>query len=491
MTQTHKDIYSDFTLQPVGKTWRRGSSGKMAQDMDPYTGDELATISPAGKNDLEDAMRTAGEARPEWEFTPASERAGVLYRVAQIFDRRKDEIISWLVRESGSTVLKSFIEWNAARSIVLEAASFPARLHGRLLAADVSGKESRIYRRPLGVVAVISPWNFPLHLSMRSIATAIALGNTVVHKPASDTPVTGGLLIAKIFEEAGLPPGVLNVLIGSGSDIGDPFVQHPIPRFISFTGSTAVGKRLGALVSEAPVLKRMALELGGNSPFVVLDDADFDSAVNAAVFGKFLHQGQICMAINRIIVDARLYDRFVEAFTQKASKLRCGNPADPETHIGPVINRQQAEKLESIIARARQQGAKETLTGKRENLVVTPYVFADVDPASSLAKDETFGPVACIIKADNEAHALAIVNSSDYGLSSSVFAAPDRGARFAQKVVAGMTHVNDIPVADLANAPFGGEKNSGIGRFNGDWILDELTTLHWITVQDPPKGYPF
>ena len=492
MTGNKPAPYSGFELQPIDGTWRLGTSGRVTKDSNPYTGEVLAEIPLAGVVDLETAMQTARKKQPEWALTPAAERAAVLLRLADIMVKRQEEIISWLVQESGSTVIKSIIEWRSALGIVLEAASYPSRLHGRLLAADKAGKESRIYRKPVGVVAVISPWNFPLHLSMRSIATALALGNAVVHKPASDTPVSGGLLIAKLFEEAGLPPGIFNVLVGAGGDIGDAFAEHPIPRFLTFTGSTSVGKRLGALVSSAPVLKRVALELGGNSPFVVLDDANLEQAVNTAIFGKFLHQGQICMAINRIIVDAKVYDAFVERFTERAKGLRSGDPSDPKTAIGPVINTQQKEKLASIIAKARADGARETLAGHFDGLVLTPHVFADVDPTSSLAMDETFGPVACIIKARDENHALGIVNSSDYGLSSAVFTGdPERGVRFARKVEAGMTHVNDIPVADLANAPFGGEKNSGIGRFNGDWLLEEMTTTHWITVQDGPAGFPF
>lgn len=488
-----RSAYSDFGKQFIGGEWRAGTSGKTGRDTNPFTGEVLQEIPLADRDDLEAAMLAARAAQRDWELTPAPARTAILYRAADIFTQRRDEIVSWLVRESGSTHIKSMIEWNSARGILLESASFPGRLHGRLLAADATGKEHRIYRRPVGVVAVISPWNFPLHLSMRSIAAAIAVGNTVVHKPASDTPVTGGLLIAKIFEEAGLKPGVFNVLVGSGGDIGDAFVQHPVPRFVSFTGSTEVGKRLASLVAESPILKRTALELGGNSPFVVLDDADLEDAVNAAIFGKFLHQGQICMAINRIIVDGRLYGEFVERFVERAKRLRCGDPADPATSIGPVINKQQADKLSEVVEKTRRDGAKEVLTGKMDKLLMAPYVFSDVQPYSSLAMDETFGPVACIIRADDEEHALQIVNSSSYGLSSSVFTGnPERGARFAQRVEAGMTHVNDVPVADLAYAPFGGEKNSGIGRFNGDWILDELTTPHWITVQDRPASpYPF
>ncbi len=434
--------YDNLDKQYINGTWKAGSSGKSAKDVNPFSG--------------------------------------------------KEEIVEWLTVESGSSYLKSEIEWATARNITLESASFPSRLHGRILTADRNGKESRIYRLPIGVIQVISPWNFPLHLSMRSIVAAIALGNTVVHKPSGDTPITGGLLIAKILEEAGLPAGVFNVVVGSSGEIGDYVVLHETPHFVSFTGSTKVGKRLASLAANGPMLKQVALELGGNSPCVVLDDADLDVAVNGAIFGKFLHQGQICMAINRIIVDAKIYDRFVDAFTAHAAKIPSGDPENKKTIVGPVINRQQVDQLTATIEKARSDGAKETLSGKIDNLLVTPFVFADVDPRAALAMQETFGPVACIIKANGEEEALRIANMTNYGLSSCVFSSNlERAARFAQKVQAGMTHINDTPVADVANAPFGGEKNSGIGRFNGDWILEEMTTLHWVTVQEKPAPYAF
>ncbi len=484
--------YAGLGKQFINGQWRTGTAGKIAANVNPFSGETLIEIPLAGVRDADQAMAAAAAAQYDWSMTPAAKRAAALFKAAQVFDQRRDEIIDWLCQESGSSYLKASIEWNLAKSIVIEAASYPTRMYGRLLQADVIGKESRVYRVPIGVVLVISPWNFPLHLSMRSIAAAIALGNTVVHKPSGDTPVSGGLLIAKIFEEAGVPAGVFNVLVGSSGDIGDYLVLHETPRFVSFTGSTEVGKRLGSLAAEGPTLKRVALELGGNSPCAVLDDADLEGAVSGAIFGKFLHQGQICMSINRIIVDASLYDDFVDSFTARAKALPVGDPTDRNTIIGPVINSQQAGKLAKTVEAARSAGARQTLSGSFDKLLVSPFVFADVKPDSGLAMKETFGPVACIIKAANEKEALDIANMTPYGLSSCVFSSdPERGVRFARKVEAGMTHVNDSPVADLVNAPFGGEKNSGIGRFNGDWLLEELTTLHWLTVQDQPAPYPF
>jgi aldehyde dehydrogenase (NAD+) len=245
---------------------------------------------------------------------------------------------------------------------------------------------------------MISPWNFPLHLSSRSIAPAIALGNSVVIKPASDTPVTGGILLAKIYEEAGLPPGVLNVIIAQGSAIGDEFVRHPVPRVISFTGSTEVGRHIAKSAAESAVLKRVVLELGGNSPCVILDDADLDLALDIAAFGKFLHQGQICMAINRLVVDARVYDTFVARFAERVRGLKVGNPADADTVIGPLINQHQLDGLLDRIKKARAEGTRQVVGGEPDGLVLPPHMFADVANDMSIAREELFGPVVSVIK---------------------------------------------------------------------------------------------
>lgn len=484
--------YSDFHLQPIAGEWREGSSERTTDVTNPYDGSALLSIRLADRSDLDAAFTAAEKAQAEWAAKPPAERASLMHRVVAIFDARKDEIIDWLIRESGSTRLKANVEWGAARGITQEAASMPGRVHGMTMASNVPGKENRIYRKPLGVVGVISPWNFPLHLSQRSIAPALALGNAVVVKPASDTPVTGGLLLAKIFEEAGLPAGLLSVVVGAGSEIGDAFVEHRVPRMISFTGSTQVGRGIGRIASGGEHIKKVALELGGNSPFVVLDDADLDQAVNAAAMGKFLHQGQICMAVNRIIVDERVYDGFVERFVAKVKGLQVGDPNDMATVVGPVINAKQREGLEEKIATAKREGATVLVEGEINGQLVPPHVFGDVSPEMEISREEIFGPLVGIQKARDDAHALALANGTEYGLSSAVFTGDlERGVRFARGIKAGMTHVNDMPVNDEAHVPFGGEKNSGLGRFNGDWAIEEFTTDHWVSVQQTPRGYPF
>jgi aldehyde dehydrogenase (NAD+) len=484
--------YQNLELQPIAGQWRVGSAGRDLYVMDPFTGESLLKLSMASREDLDQTYRAAQTVQAEWAAMGPTTRGDIMRRAVDIFDERKEEILDWLIRESGSTSIKAEIEWASARAITLESASLPGRAHGRILPSDVPGKESRVYRAPLGVVGVISPWNFPLHLSARSVSPALALGNAVVIKPASDTPITGGLLLARIFEEAGLPQGVLSVLVGAGSDIGDAFVEHPVPSFISFTGSTPVGRNIGRLASGGTHLKRVALELGGNSPFVVLADADVEAAVNAAVVGKFLHQGQICMAINRIIVEAPLVEEFTQRFVARVKALPYGDPKRPETVVGPVINAKQLAGLKDKIRKAQQEGAEMLVGGEPQGNVIPPHVFGNVTADMEIAREEIFGPLVGIQSARDAEHALELCNSSEYGLSSAVFTRDtSRGVQFAQRIQAGMTHINDMPVNDEANAPFGGEKNSGLGRFNGDWAIEEFTSDQWVTVQHAPRQYPF
>jgi aldehyde dehydrogenase (NAD+) len=265
-----------------------------------------------------------------------------------------------------------------------------------------------------------------------------------------------------------------------------------VPRFISFTGSTRVGKHIGSLAASGAWLKRVGLELGGNAPLVVLDDADLDQAVRAAVFGRFLHQGEICMSVNRIIVDASLYHAFAKQFVNHVRGLKTGDPNDPQTVIGPVINERQLKGMLQRIEQAKASGMKLALGGEPHGLVLPPQVFLEARNDSEFVQTEQFGPIVPIIRADSEDEALRLANETEAGLSSAVFTRNEgRGLRFALQVQAGMTHINDMSVNDAPNNPFGGEKNSGIGRFGGDWIIDEFTTDHWITIQHKPRPYPF
>lgn len=474
---------------PIGGQWRGGRAGKTGTDSDPWSGDTLTEIPLASAADLDEAFLVAREAQRGWAAQPPAERAAVMLAAADVMAARKDEITGWLVRESGGTRAKAELEWNLVRSVMLEAASMPHHATGAIMPSDIPGKESRVYRQPAGVVAVISPWNFPLQLSNRSVAPALACGNAVVLKPASDTPVTGGLLLARIFAEAGLPPGVLSVVVGAGRDIGDAIVSHPVPSVVSFTGSTSVGEG----ITRTAGIKRLSLELGGNGPLVVLDDADLDASVDAAVFGSFFHSGQICMIANRIIVDASVLDGFLTRFTARIQALRAGDPSDPETDIGPVINARQLSSIQDKVQRAVSAGARPVLAGDPagpSGLLLPPHVLLGGNDVAT-AREEVFGPVITVIPAAGEDDALRMANDTSYGLSSAVFTGDlERGTAFALRVEAGMTHVNDSPVNDDANTAFGGVKASGIGRFGGQWAVDEFTTEHWITVQRTPRSFP-
>jgi aldehyde dehydrogenase (NAD+) len=479
----------DATQMLIGGMWRAGRSGKVAADRNPYTGETLVQIGLADASDVDDAYVMAENVQRAWAAVPPQERRTLFERAARLVKEHKAEIIDWLIREAGSTHAKANFEWQLTHLNLLEVAGHPTRVTGRTLPSLTRGKESRVYRRPVGVVGVISPWNFPLHLTMRSVAPALALGNTVVLKPASETPVTGGLLIARIFEEAGLPPEVLSVVVGNGEDIGDAFVDHPAPRVIAFTGSTIVGRHIAARAGRG--VKRVCLELGGNTPFIVLEDADLERAAAAAVAGKFLHQGQICIAINRILVHERRHDEFVHRFLDRVASLEVGDPSDPYTAIGPIINRAQFDAILEKIEGSIRMGARVLLRDKPSGLVLPPIVLDDVTNDMPVAREETFGPVAPILRFSDDEEAIRIANDTDYGLASAIFTRDvRRGVRMAQRIESGTAHVNDWPINDEPNAPFGGEKWSGIGRLGGEWAIQEFTTDQWITVQDAPRTYP-
>lgn len=475
--------YQFLDQQFIAGQWIKGTSNKVLTNNNPYNQQLILNLQAASTADVDHAYDSAHSAFLNWSNTEPQARKALVDRVADIIVERKTEIIELLIQESGSTRLKAGIEVEAALAIVREASTFPNRLLDSKLKSPDPERQSLIFRKALGVISVISPWNFPFHLSMRSVVTAIAIGNSVVLKPASDTPITGGLLLAKIFEEAGLSHGVLSVVAGSGGEIGDYFVEHRIPKLVSFTGSTQVGQRVGALAVGGKNLKRIALELGGNAPLVILDDADLDLAVELTVMGRFLHQGQICMSTNRVIVDASIYDRFVEKLIVRAQKIISGDPSNADTLIGPIINASQVENILQIIQKATAQGTELALGGEVNGNVIPPHIFINVDPKSDLAQNESFGPVLPVIKARDEAHALELANDTEFGLSSAVCTSNrQRGLKFASGIDAGMTHINAISVADDPTAPFGGEKNSGLGRFNGQWILEEFSRTHWVTV---------
>ena len=484
--------YDNLDRLFVAGNWRNGSGDTMT-NICPWDESTIFEMPSATQADVDDAMEAAAEAQKEWATLPPSARAKLMLAIGDVMEARKDEIAEWIVREVGGTQLKGALEIMLATQVVQqEAASLPYMVEGSILPEDIPGKESRAYRQPAGVVALISPWNFPLQLTARTLFPALALGNAVVVKPASDTIVTGGTLFAAICEEAGLPQGLVSVLPGSGSDVGAAMIEHPVPSVVSFTGSTPVGRGVGKAAMEASRIKSVELELGGNSPIVVLDDADIDYAVEASVWGKFMHQGQICMIANRIVVEDAVYDDFAEKFVARVRQLPVGKREAADCFIGPIVNRDQFDGIMEMIEKAKDQGAKCALGGDPEGLVIPPHVFTDVGEDNCLVANEIFGPVAPIQRARDEDHALELANATEMGLSSAVFSRDEgRALAFAKQVEAGMTHINDQTVNDSPFSPFGGAKNSGIGRFNGRWAIEAFTKTHWISVQHQKRQFPF
>ncbi|WMT18380.1 aldehyde dehydrogenase family protein [Parageobacillus toebii] len=483
--------YEQFNKSFINGEWIDGLSKRTYDNLNPYDNSVITTIRLATKTQLAEAFDVAKQAQKEWAKTSQEEKKEVLRKAAEYLRSNRDAIIDMIARETGGSIIKANVEVDLSIGLVEEAINMVDELTKvREVPSETEGKINRIYRLPLGVITSISPFNFPMNLSMRTIAPAIALGNSVVHKPDIQTCLTGGSIIARAFEYAGLPKGVLNVVLTDIDEIGDDMLTNPNSQLISFTGSTAVGKHIGAIAGG--MLKRVALELGGNNPFIVLADANVDRAVDAAIFGKFIHQGQICMIINRIIVHKNHYDEFVEKFVERAKALPYGDPRDPKMIIGPLINEKQIEKALAIIEEAKKEGAKVALEGKRIGNILTPTVFVDVDNNSKLAQTELFSPIATIIKAESDDEAIAMANDTEYGLSSAIFTEDlSEGEQLALQIESGMTHINDQTVNDSPTVPFGGTKASGIGRFGNPWIVEEFTVTKWVSIQKEYRRYPF
>ena len=470
-----------YTRQYIGGEWREGADDSELVNVNPYSGDTIYTYRSAGAKDVDDAYRAAGEAQKGWAAKSPVEKQDYMEKLIGAIVDMKDDIYACLTEESGSARAKTNFEFHTSISFVKSVMQFPLMMEGSILPSNIRGKDNYILRVPRGVVGVIAPWNVPLVLAMRSVMPAIATGNAVVLKPASDTPGSA-FLIADLFERAGMPKGLLNVVAGKGSVIGDLIVEHPVPSLISFTGSTEVGKRVGQKACGA--IKEAALELGGNNAMIVLEDADVGRAAKAAAFGAFFHQGQVCMSLNRIIVLDAVYDSFADAFAEEARRLPVGDPADPATFIGPIINKDQVASIETFVRDTKAAGANVLLQGKTEGNLIWPWVFTEATNNMPAAKNEVFGPVCCLIRARTENEAIAIANDTRYGLSGSVFTKDlYRGIQVAKQVESGMVHVNDQSINDEPHVMFGGEKESGIGRFNARWALDKFTTQKWISVQ--------
>jgi acyl-CoA reductase-like NAD-dependent aldehyde dehydrogenase len=449
----------------------------------------FAKIFMAREEHMRAAIDSAHAAKDAWANTLAAERERFLMRAADELEGARGEMVDLLIDEAGSTFGKAQFEIGFAANLVRSIAGEARRIHGDVFPSDVPGLISMAIRRPLGVVAGISPFNFPVVLSLKKVAFALACGNTFVLKPSEETSLVG-LKLAESFERAGVPAGVFNVVPGDGKTMAQVLYDDPRVKLISFTGSTAVGRIIATECAKRG--KRVVLEMGGKSPLIVLKDADLDYAVDTACFGIFIHQGQICMAGSRIIVEAPIYEEFLKRFAAKAATLKVGDPRDPHTVIGPLIRSSQCPMIDKKIKDAVAAGARVLTGGKYEGNFYHPTVVADVTPEMAAFRDELFGPVAAVSKANDAEHALALANNSAYGLSSAVLTNNLQLAmRFALELEAGMVHLNGPTIHDEGTVPFGGVKDSGSGREGGRWSTDEMTEVKWVTIQMGRRPYPF
>ncbi|KPC82009.1 MULTISPECIES: aldehyde dehydrogenase family protein [Streptomyces] len=481
---------SELARQYIDGEWLTGNGAWDIIDFNPYNGEKLCSVTVATAAEVDLAYRAAERAQREWAAVSPYGRRAVLENAVRLVGERSGEIVELIIDELGGTRAKAEYEVRAALEFLHEAVGQAIRPVARLLPSAADGKENRVYRLPVGVIGVISAFNFPFLVTMKTVAPALALGNAVVVKPHQNAPIAGGGLVARIFEDAGLPAGLLNVTITDSAEIGDSFIQHPVPKVISFTGSDVVGRHVAAVA--AGQFKRTVLELSGNSALVVLEDADLDHAVRAAVYSRFLFQGQVSMAANRILVDRSVEKDFTERFTAAVAALRSGDPRDPDTRIGPVISAFQAEALTALVDGAIEAGATALVRGRTRGNLVEPTVLTGLPEGSPLLEQEIFGPVALLVPFGGEDDAVRLVNDSPYGLSGAVHTADaERGVRFARRIRGGMFHVNGATVQDDPAVAFGGEKRSGMGRLNGEAAVEAFTTRKWISVQHGRTVFPF
>jgi acyl-CoA reductase-like NAD-dependent aldehyde dehydrogenase len=477
--------------QFIGGEWIDG--GHSFEDTDPYTGEVVAHVAAGGRAEAAQAVAAAAAAAPDWAQSLPGERQRIFLAAADILERRRDDVVSWLARETGCTFGFGMFQMGFVPGLLRQTAALPYAPVGQVIPSDHPGELAMGIRNPVGVVGAIAPWNAALILSARSIAAPLALGNTVVLKPSEWSPFSGGLLWGEIFAEAGLPAGVLNIVThapGAAAPIGDELCEHPAVRRINFTGSTATGRRLAEAAGRN--LKRVLLELGGSNPLVVLADADLDYAVSAAAFGAYLHQGQICMSARRIIVERPIAEEFTSRLAEKAKGLKAGDPKEMDTIIGPLITSDAVELVKRRVDEAVAAGATVLAGGAMTGPCYQATLVSGVPEDSELARLETFGPVAAVEVVDGADEAVDRANATSYGLSSGIITAdPDRGLALARRIEAGIVHVNDQPVGDEPQMPFGGVKDSGFGRFGGQAVVDEFTDLRWITVAGGSHPFPF
>ncbi|MGH7197474.1 MAG: aldehyde dehydrogenase family protein [Candidatus Omnitrophota bacterium] len=471
----------------INGEWVASKTGKVFRDVNPSDRrDVIGLAQRSGPADIEWAVRAAREALPAWMAMPAPKRAMILFKSAQILEERKEELSLLMIREMGKTLKETRGDVQEAIDTAYFFAGEGRRLYGHTVPSELKNKMCLTVRRPIGVCGLITPWNFPLAIPSWKVYPALICGNTVVLKPAEDTPILA-LLFGEILMEAGLPKGVCNVVTGFGEEAGAALVKHRDVSMISFTGSSKVGSLIAASCGKN--LKRVSLEMGGKNPQIVLEDADLPLAVDAALWGAFATSGQRCTATSRVIVHQKVYDRFLRLFLERVKKVKVGPASDPSTEVGPIINPKQLRQIHRHVQRARREGAKLVCGGKidaegdkKNGSFYRPTVFTNVSPKMKIAQEEVFGPVVAFIKVKDYEEAVRVVNDSFYGLSSSVFTRDvSRAIKSVEGIQSGITYINASTIGAEAHLPFGGVKRSGHGqREAGVTALDIFS--EWKTI---------
>lgn len=481
----YKKVYAPY----INGEYLETDDQKTIDSINPYTDEVLAQVRLASKDNIQTALASAEQAQKKWGKTLAKEREAILLKAADIAERRRPELAKALIDEGGNVFGKAMYEVDYIISTFRIAAGQTRQVRGETMPAEDINRISMTYRIPLGVVVGIGPFNAPLLLNSKKLAPALAAGNSFILKPSPYTPIIA-LLFAEIFDEAGLPKGVLNVIPTADEDLGDTLFSDPRTQLITFTGSAKVGNKLQALAGRYQ--KRFVPELGGKSPLVILKDADLDYAVRSAAFGIFFNQSQVCMANSRIIIEDAIYDAFCKAFVAHVKTIKVGDPNDEDTAVEPLISKDALKTIEKHIEDAVDKGAQLLVGGHKEGQLWNPSVLSEVTSDMLVSDDETFAPLVSIYRAKDYEDAVALANDTYYGLSSGIITNDlQKAFDFSMRVEAGSVHINDNSFDDDPNAPFGGFKGSGHGKENGQYSIQDMTKLKWVTVQLGERPLPF
>jgi len=468
------------------------AGGRTFTRINPLTGEPATKAAAASVEDAHRAAEAADAAFPQWSALGPNPRRALLNKAAEALEARADQFVAAMMSETGSTEMWTRFNLMLAAGMVREAAALTTQIGGEVIPSDKPGCLAMALREPVGVILGIAPWNAPIILGVRAIAVPLACGNTVILKASEMCPRTHAL-IAEAFVEAGLPAGAVNLVTNAPENAGEvvgALIDHPAVRRINFTGSTAVGRIIAKRAAEH--LKPVLLELGGKAPLIILEDADLDEAVNAAAFGAFMNQGQICMSTERIIVVDSVADAFAEKFRAKASNLACGDPREGKTPLGAVVDQRTVSHVNALIEDALTKGARALTGGRSDSVLMCATVIDGVTSEMNLYRDESFGPIVAIMRAKDEEDAIRLANDSEYGLSAAVFTRDTaRGLKVARRIRSGICHVNGPTVHDEPQMPFGGVGASGYGRFGGKAGIDSFTELRWLTIETEPGHFPF